>query len=298
MTTLTTKGADPLSDPGERSPTPSPKRRSRLVAVVGAAVLAAGGLGVGLALAIGGSSSPTIASTSGSLHAYYTSMMGSLYGPSMMGNSYGSMMGSSGYEWMMGGTGAPGWMRGGSLPSYMMGTNTDPGKIMGSLFANAPGPRVSAAEAAQLGNETPMGASVDRTANRITFSSATVDFAVLASPPGGPDETFRLAGLVNPTIVVPQGAQVRIAVVNADPDTAHGFVVTATGASSSWMPMMTARPAFAGSALWFLGNPTSAGMHTATLSFTANPAGTYQYLCAVPGHAQKGMVGTFVVSAR
>ncbi len=86
--------------------------------------------------------------------------------------------------------------------------------------------------------------------------------------------------------------------VNADSDTAHGFVVIANGASSSWIPMMTARPAFAGSALWFLGDPTSCGMHTATLSFTAEAAGTYQYLCAVPGHAQKRMVGTFLVTAR
>jgi len=60
--------------------------------------------------------------------------------------------------------------------------------------------------------------------------------------------------------------------------------------------MMTAPPAFTESALWFLGIPTSAGMHVGTLHFTAGAAGTYQYLCAVPGHAQKGMVGTFVVA--
>lgn len=47
-------------------------------------------------------------------------------------------------------------------------------------------------------------------------------------------------------------------VINADPDTAHGLVITASQATSSWMPMMTARPAFTGSALWFLGNPTTA----------------------------------------
>ena len=65
---------------------------------------------------------------------------------------------------------------------------------------------------------------------------------------------------------------------------------------SSWMPMMTSRPAFTGSALWFLGNPTTAGMHTGTLTFTAAAPGTYHYLCPVPGHAQKGMTGLFTVS--
>ena len=93
------------------------------------------------------------------------------------------------------------------------------------------------------------------------------------------------------------GAQVSIQVINADPDTVHGLVITASSDVSSWMPMMTDRPAFAGSALWFLGNPTTAGIHAATLAFTATAPGTYHYLCPVPGHAQKGMTGTFTVSS-
>jgi rusticyanin len=103
--------------------------------------------------------------------------------------------------------------------------------------------------------------------------------------------------MTNPTIVVKAGARVSIEVINADPDTAHGLVVTTSGAASSWMPMLAARPAFTGSPLWFLGNPTSAGMHAGTLSFTATTPGTYRYLCPVPGHAQKGMIGTFIVSS-
>ncbi len=117
----------------------------------------------------------------------------------------------------------------------------------------------------------------------------------LASPSGGPDETFRIAGLVNPTVVVPAGSHVGIQLINADNDTAHGLVVMASAARSSWTPMMTDSPAFAGSALWFLGNPTSAGMHAGTLRFTASTPGTYRYLCPVPGHAQRGMTGTFTV---
>jgi plastocyanin len=88
--------------------------------------------------------------------------------------------------------------------------------------------------------------------------------------------------MTNPAIVVKAGARVSIEVINTDSDTAHGLVVTASGARSSWMPMLTARPAFTGSALWFLGNPTSAGMHAATLTFTASTPGTYRYLCPVP----------------
>ena len=82
-----------------------------------------------------------------------------------------------------------------------------------------------------------------------------------------------------------------------DSDTAHGLVVTSTGARSSYMPMMTVSEAFSDAAVWFLGDPTSAGMHEGSMTFTASTTGTYQYLCPVPGHAQKGMVGTFVVES-
>jgi rusticyanin len=201
-------------------------------------------------------------------------------------------------QWMMGGARAPGWMHGGRLPTSMMGmmgAGADLGKIMGRLWATAPGPRVSPAAAARLGDQIPAGAHVDRVARTITFASTSVRLAVLASPAGGPDETFRIAGMTNPTVNIPAGAHVTIEVINADHDTAHGLVITAGSTGSPWMPMMTSRPAFTGSALWFLGNPAPAGMHTGTLRFTAATPGTYRYLCPVPGHAQKGMTGTFTV---
>ena len=274
--------------------------QKRLIALIAVAALAIGGLGVGVAVAASHHSSSQGVATSGtadgSAYSYYQSMMGRYGGTSMMGGSSGSMMGASGYAWMMGGTNAPGWMHGGSLPGYMMGTNTDPGKVMGKLFANAPGPRVSSAKATQLGNTVPAGVTVSTGSNSIAFSGNSANLVALASPAGGPDETFRIAGLVNPTITVKTGTRVSIEIVNADPDTAHGLVVASSGSASSWMPMMTSPPAFSGAALWFLGNPTSSGMHVGTISFNAGTPGSYQYLCAVPGHAQKGMVGTFVVA--
>jgi rusticyanin len=285
-------------------------KSTRLAAVIGTAAITAAGLaalvGCGTttkapaaAATPAAAAAPAAAATpGGSAYAYYQTMMGRLYGGGTMmgGGSYGWMMGATGYQWMMGGVGAPAWMRGQALPGFMMGTSSDSGQVMGSLFANAPGPRVSAAQAARLGSQAPAGATLDRAANRITFTGTGVRLTVLASPAGGPDETFRIAGLTDPAITVPAGAQVSIEVINADPGTAHGLVITAGGTGSSWMPMLTARPAFTGSAVWFLGNPTSAGMHAATLSFTASTPGTYQYLCPVPGHAQEGMTGTFTVS--
>lgn len=239
--------------------------------------------------------------TSNPMYRYYRSMMGR-YGGGMMGGGMmgggpgGWMMGGAGYRWMTGVNGIPGWMHGGRLPGYMMGTSTDMGKIMGRLWADAPGVRVSPPQAAALGNQIPVGAHVNRATRTITFTTTSVRLAAEASPPGGPDETFRIAGMVNPAVIVPAGARVSIQVINADPDTAHGLVITASAAARSPMPMMTAPPAFPGAALWFLGNPTSAGMHAGTLTFTAASPGTYRYLCAVPGHARKGMTGAFIIT--
>ncbi len=274
-------------------PDEKPRSRRRLVAIVAVGVLVAGGLGVGLALAFGGSSTPT---SDASAYSYYQSMMGNYSGGSMMGGQGGSMMGRSGYQWMHGGTDAPGWMTGGGLPGYMMGSNTDPGKVMGQFWANAPGPRVSPAKATRLGNQPPVGATVDRAAKRITFTGTTVHLVVLASPTM-PNENFRIADMTNPTVVVPVGATVTIELINADGDMAHGLVVTADGAASSAMPMMADPPAFSGAALWLLGESTSTGMQEGTLAFTADRPGTYQYLCPVPGHAQEGMAGTFIVGS-
>ena len=276
--------------------------RKQTVILAGAVVIAAAGVGTGAAIAAssspGGPATAASASSAASpAYSWYRSMMNGYYGGGSMmgGSSAGWMMSEAGYRWMTGGAASPGWMTGGSLPGMMMGGGTDPGKVMGSLWANAPGPRVSAAQAAALGGQVPAGAQVDRAANTLTFTTATAALTIVASPSGGPDETFRAAGLTNPRVIVPAGARVSIQLVNADPDTAHGLVVTSAGAAGSWMPMMTARPAFAGSALWFLGNPTQAGMHAGTLTFTAAAAGSYQYLCPVPGHAQKGMAGAFIV---
>ncbi len=243
--------------------------RKRNAILAGASATAAVGLTAGIAVAVSGPHAGTSV-------------------PSAAGR-----MTQAASAWITGGTSAPGWMRGGRSSS-MMGTGTDPGTAMGTLFANAPGPRVSTAQAAALGSRVPAGAIVDRATRTITFTTPDVNLAMLASP-AMPAESFRVAGLTDPVISVPAGAHVTIELINADPDMAHGLVVTPAGASGSAMPMTTAAPAFSGSALWFLGEPTAAGMHAGTLTFAATTPGRYQYLCPVPGHARDGMAGAFTV---
>lgn len=276
-------------------------KRTRFASAVGLAAVTAVGLGTIAGCGSAGHAPAAAGTPGGAGYAYYRSMMGRLNsGPSgsMMGGtpSRSYMSGSSGYRWMMGGVNAPAWMRGRDLPGYMMGSSGDAGKVMGALFAEAPGARVSAARAARLGSRVPGGARVNRGQDKITITGAAVRLIALAVPSGGPDETFRIAGMTDPAITVDAGARVSVEVINADAGTAHGLVITASRAGFSRMPMITASPAFTGAAVWFLGDPTSAGMHAGTLTFTASKAGTYRYLSPVPGQAQDGMTGTFTVS--
>jgi hypothetical protein len=174
--------------------------------LAGVAVIAVAGLGAGVAIAATSGGSPATSSTApsspyGPGYSYYRSMMGRYFGGSpMMGGTggYRWMMGAAGYRWMFGGASAPAWMRGEQLPAAMMGTGADPGQVMGRLWASAPGPRVSPSQAAALGSQVPADAHIDRAARTITFTTSSVHLTAVASPVGGPDETFRIAGMVNP----------------------------------------------------------------------------------------------------
>lgn len=207
-------------------------------------------------------------------------------GGGMMGSSDSGMMSGGG---MMGGSSGSGMMSGGGT------SGMDMGQMLGSMMANAPGDRVSQAQADTFGSASPAGASVDQTNNQISFQTQDVQLAVLSSPDNGPDMTFRVAGLADPTIVIPTGAHVTLQFIQSDKDTSHGWLLTASQPPFSSMAMMDTAPAFAGSSAMPLGDPTDAGVHSETISFTAGAAGQYTYLCPVMGHAQQGMYGTFIV---
>ena len=156
------------------------------------------------------------------------------------------------------------------------------------------GPGVNASRPASLG----LGMMFKSTGSGLLGGACALALALgCVSPAGASPSGGTVAGStrVGSAPAIPAGAQVAIQVINADPDAAHGLVITSQAAASP-MPMMTARPAFPGSALWFLGNPTAAGMHAGTLAFTVATPWAYRYLCPVPGHAQEGMTGLFTVS--
>jgi rusticyanin len=166
-------------------------------------------------------------------------------------------------------------------------------KQVGSRLAGRAPQTVSTAQTKSLSEQVPAGATIDRATRTITFTSGTVSFTVVAIPPFGPDMTFGIAGMNNPTVVVPRGARVTVQFINADTNEAHGWIVTTHEPPFTFG--QTVMPAITGAFAGVLGDPTTAGNGAETITFQADTTGNYQYLCPMPGHAQMGMHGAFIV---
>jgi len=174
-------------------------------------------------------------------------------------------------------------------------TRGDPGQMMGQMMSGTAPEYVGQAQARSLGEQIPTGATINKAHNRLILHGQNVHLVVLASPEGGPDMAFRIAGLTNPVVAVPTGAAVTVQFINGDTDTSHGWELANRQESFAYMPMMGSSLALPGSSAMPLGIPSKDGWPAETISFSVNSPGTYTYLCPVPGHAQKGMHGEFLV---
>jgi hypothetical protein len=222
-------------------------------------------------------------------------------GAGMQGGPMGSASGGSPMEGMMRGGAGP--AAGGGPAGGMMGADgsrmaamrADAGKTLGSMLAGRAPQVISPQQARTLGDQTPSGATVDTQHNRLTFATTSVHLTVIANPPYGREMTFRIAGLTDPTVVVPTGAHVTVQFINGDSDSAHGWMLSTAKAPLPDMPMRTSGLAFQGAFAHPLGDPTAAGWGEETISFDASKSGQCTYLCPLPDHAQKGMNGLFIV---
>jgi uncharacterized cupredoxin-like copper-binding protein len=91
-----------------------------------------------------------------------------------------------------------------------------------------------------------------------------------------------------PSASVPAGAQVTVN-FNNQGALEHDWMLIADGADMATLSGEDALDPAAHSGVLPAGESN-------TFSFTAPAAGTYRYVCTVPGHAQGGMVGTFTVT--
>jgi rusticyanin len=258
------------------------------------AVLAVAATGVGISAAASSSQNMPFAHDASMIGARAGRMGGTMDsgpgGPRMppMGGMIASAASPPGGAPMSG-------MMGGGASARMGAMSANAGKAVGSMLAGRAARVVSPQQARTLGDQTPGGATVDPQHNSLTFRTTRVHLTVIANPPYGHDMTFRIAGLTNPTIVVPTGAHITVQFINADSDSGHGWMVTTATAPLPYLPMLASGVAFPGAFAHPLGDPTAAGWGSETISFDASQSGQYTYLCPLPGHAQKGMHGQFIV---
>ena len=145
------------------------------------------------------------------------------------------------------------------------------------------------------------GATVDTAANTVTYSGSRVTMNVIAVQPDRPDTTFEIAGLVDPTVMIPRGATVTLNLVNMDygADMPHGVVITRFPPPYPYMamPMMGGGIGYGIPPLTARSdeNLQTASYAVGAMQFRASTPGTYYYVCQVPGHAQDGMYGKLVV---
>lgn len=135
----------------------------------------------------------------------------------------------------------------------------------------------------------------------LMFRGKRVAIALVAHAPSHPDMSFETGGLTNPTVCVSQGAQVTLEVLNMDygPGMAHGLVITS--AKPPYPAQLGRHLPHVLADIPALPPRSSARLQKAryaekTVRFVAGRAGTYYYVCPVPGHALAfGMYGRFVV---
>ncbi len=255
---------------------------------------AVGGVAFGLAAALSaGVAFAARSGAGGALAARVTSASASSGGAGASGYPGGGAMMGNGWAGNGAGGGAGGLMGG----TNMMGGGGGSGYSMMGGGGSGGGSTVSAGGLLALVGRGEQGAHVDTKANSVAYTGRSVTLVALASPHGKPNMTWEIDGMVNPTVSVAPGAQVTVVLVNTDWGYMHGFELTTTPPPYPEMAMAGVTDTF------FLmplpprteKDTTTANYYTRRASFTAQ-AGTYHYLCPVPGHAAAGMTGTLVVS--
>jgi len=173
------------------------------------------------------------------------------------------------------------------VPMMLAGTS------LAGVAQAAPGAAITVTGARPETLSAAAATAADKTATRgvasadkktLTFSQKTVRL-VARSGPASDMLSYRIAGLRNPTLVVPAGATIKALYINTDDDMTHNLRFGAQHVASA--PSVGTPN---------LAHKAETAFHAAdvTLRVPAKP-GTYYYFCTIPGHAQGGMWGTLRV---
>lgn len=155
--------------------------------------------------------------------------------------------------------------------------------------------------------------------NSIIFTSSNVNLIVLTmghiraenltgrTPPAyAQHNVFVIYGLINPTLIIPEGAIIHVTVINLDAGDCHNFVITTISPPYSYNVMMGGnmmnnmmmnKNRYFISMMPLLPHANYSAGEAYEYSYTTSISspGTYWYVCTYPGHAEMGMYGKILV---
>lgn len=196
-----------------------------------------------------------------------------------------------------------GMMSGGYNQGYQMG----PGMMGNGYSQNF---KTISIKDASASSQLPSDAQIAKDTNSITFNSQNVNIVALSmmtddaknmtgSPPPSyaKDDAFVIGNMIDPTLVIKAGTQLRVTSINLDEDMAHNFVIMTTAPPYSYMPMQSMMYGGVVAMMPVLPNDDVKDGYAYELSYqtTLSQPGTYWYVCTYPGHAQDGMYGKIIV---
>lgn len=133
--------------------------------------------------------------------------------------------------------------------------------------------------------------AVSKDKTGLTYSGARIRLVVHT----GPEDdmlSYRIAGVRNPSLSIPAGAEVRLLFVNTDGDMPHDIHFAAAAPP---FPMAPPTEGAIGSSRL---PPEATGKFSGEeLVLHAGKAGVFSYFCAVRGHAKGGMYGALSIGA-
>lgn len=147
-------------------------------------------------------------------------------------------------------------------------------------------------------NITSPGVNISKSTSTI-FVNTSANLPVFMGPMNsGSMYSFEILGVINPKIIVSEGATIHFVIVNVDTDSEHNFVLTTISPPYDYMigegMMGSSRGGFM-TTMDFLPPVHSDRYAFENVSYNFSSSGTFWYVCTYPGHAQKGMFGEISV---
>lgn len=183
----------------------------------------------------------------------------------------------------------PGWLRLAVMAglTFMLAVT-----VFAAPFQIVSGTMKTLAPAALAAQKTETQGRVSSDKKALPFGQKTIRLTVQTGPENDM-LSYQIAGLRNPTLVVPKGATLHVLFVNTDDDMFHDLRF---GAARKTFPNRAEAliPATIGTSLLPHKSETVIHGEEMTVRIPSMP-GVYAYFCTVRGHAQGGMVGKVIV---